>query len=54
MPIAALVAGLLGELTTIRFAVWVGVVLGLVAPLFLLPLRRVRDMPQGPAEPEAA
>ncbi|HEY1554393.1 MAG TPA: MFS transporter [Kofleriaceae bacterium] len=53
LPITALVAGLIGELTTIRTAVWIGVVVGLAAPLFLLPLRRVREMPQGPAEPAA-
>ena len=46
VPIAALLAGMLAELTTIRTAVWVGVLIGLAAPLFLIPLRRVRAMPE--------
>jgi MFS family permease len=45
MPIAAVVAGVLAELTTIRTAVWVGVLIGLAAPLLLLPLRKLREMP---------
>jgi MFS family permease len=45
MPIAALLAGALAELTTIRTAVWVGVLIGLAAPLLLLPLRSLHDMP---------
>jgi len=46
LPIAALVAGALAELLSIRDAVWIGVVVGLVAPAFLLPLRRVVAMPE--------
>jgi hypothetical protein len=46
VPIVALLAGLLAELTSIRTAVWVGVLIGLAAPLFLLPLRRVKLMPE--------
>jgi MFS family permease len=46
VPIVALVAGLLAELTSIRTAVWVGVSIGLIAPLFLLPLRHVKRMPE--------
>lgn len=45
VPITALLAGALAELTTIRTAVWVGTVIGLVAPLFLIPLRHLRHMP---------
>jgi MFS family permease len=46
VPVTALVAGALAELTTIRTAVWVGVLIGLVAPIFLWPLRRVFAMPE--------
>ncbi len=45
VPIAALVAGGLAQLTSIRTAVWVGTIIGLTAPLMLLPLRKLRDMP---------
>jgi predicted MFS family arabinose efflux permease len=44
-PIAALLAGLIAELAGTLFAVWVGVIIGLVSPVFLLPLRHLRDMP---------
>lgn len=46
VPITAVLAGVLAEVTTIRTAVWVGVLIGLAAPLFLLPLRRLRLMPR--------
>ncbi len=46
VPLAALLAGALAELLSIREAVWVGVLVGLVAPLFLLPLRGVGAMPE--------
>jgi MFS family permease len=49
VPVVALLAGLLAELTSIRTAVWVGVLIGLVAPLFLLPLRRLKQMPESPS-----
>lgn len=45
LPIGALIAGVLAELLGTRTAVWIGVVIGLVAPLFLLPLRHLREMP---------
>jgi MFS family permease len=45
MPIAALVAGELASLTSIRIAVWVGVSIGLFATPFLLPLWRLRELP---------
>jgi MFS family permease len=46
VPVTALLAGALAELTTIRTAVWVGVLIGLLAPIFLWPLRRVTAMPE--------
>ncbi len=46
VPIAALAAGWLAEVTTIRHAVWIGVTVGLVAPVFLWPLRSLRMMPE--------
>jgi MFS family permease len=54
VPLVALLAGLLAELTTIRTAVWVGVCIGLVAPLCLIPLRRVRGMPEPASSTEIA
>lgn len=54
VPIVALLAGLLAEFTSIRTAVWVGVVIGLVAPLFLLPLRNLRWMPESHSSTEIA
>jgi MFS family permease len=42
-------AGVLAQLTSIRFATWVGVVLGLSVPLFLLPLRKLRELPAADA-----
>ena len=54
VPIVALLAGVLAELTTIRTAVWVGVAIGLVAPLFLLPLRNLRFMPESHSSTEIA
>jgi MFS family permease len=52
VPVTALLAGLLAELTSIRTAVWVGVSIGLIAPLFLLPLRRLRFMPESHSSTE--
>ena len=49
LPITALAAGALAQLTSIELAVLVGVLIGAAAPLFLLPLRRLRDMPGAPA-----
>ena len=45
LPIGALIAGALAELVGTRGAVWIGVMIGLVAPLFLLPLRHLKEMP---------
>jgi Na+/melibiose symporter-like transporter len=45
LPVTAILAGMLAQVTTTRFAVWVGVLIGLLTPLTLLPLRKLRDMP---------
>jgi hypothetical protein len=45
LPGVAIGAGVLAQVTSIRFAVWVGVIIGLAVPLFLIPLRRLREMP---------
>jgi hypothetical protein len=47
-----LLAGLLAELLSIRDAVWIGVLIGLLAPLFLLPLRHVGAMPEAHSSTE--
>jgi MFS family permease len=54
VPITALLAGLLAELTSIRTAVWVGVSIGLLAPFFLIPLRGLRRMPESHSSTEIA
>jgi MFS family permease len=43
--VATLIAGALAQLTSVPFAVWIGVLIGLLVPLFILPLRNLRDMP---------
>jgi len=45
LPVAAVIAGVLAELLGMRAAVWIGVIVGLVSPLLLLPLRHLKDMP---------
>lgn len=45
VPIAALGAGALADGLGTRTAVWIGVLAGLVAPVFLLPLRSLRRLP---------
>ncbi len=45
LPVAALIAGLLAELLGTRAAVWIGVMVGLISPLLLLPLRHLKEMP---------
>ena len=47
VPVTALLAGALAQLTSIRSAVWVGTLIGLAAPAFLWPLRRLREFPSG-------
>ena len=45
LPIAALVAGVIAELAGTRTAMWVGVSIGMLAPVLLLPLWKLREMP---------
>jgi len=45
LPVAALAAGFTAELLGTRAAVWIGVAIGLVPPLLLLPLWKLREMP---------
>jgi len=49
--VGALLGGVLGEAMGVRGAIWVGVAGLALAPLFGLPgpLRRLREMPEGPA-----
>jgi MFS family permease len=49
LPIGALSGGLIAEAAGTRNAVWVGVLIGLVPPLLLLPLWKLKEMPQGPS-----
>jgi hypothetical protein len=49
LPIAAVMAGLLAELLGTRTAVWIGVMVGLISPVLLLPLRHLREMPASAA-----
>ncbi|HEU0035505.1 MAG TPA: MFS transporter [Kofleriaceae bacterium] len=50
LPIGAILAGVIAELAGTYVAVWVGVLIGLAAPVFLLPLRSLREMPAGPSD----
>jgi hypothetical protein len=52
LPLAALIAGGLATFVGIRTAMWIGVLIGLVAPIFVWPLRHLKDMPA--AEPSAS
>lgn len=45
LPVGALIAGFIAELLGTREAVWIGVSIGLVPPLLLLPLWKIHDMP---------
>jgi hypothetical protein len=47
LPVAALIAGLIAWLAGTLAAVWVGVLVGLAAPIFLWPLRKLREVPSG-------
>jgi Na+/melibiose symporter-like transporter len=49
LPISALAAGFIAEAIGIRNAVWVGVSIGLLPPLLLLPLWKRRDLPSEPS-----
>jgi MFS family permease len=60
-PIVIIAAGALAEATTIRTAVWVGMLIGLAVPLLLLSLRSLQKMPEPaasstdlPVEPAAS
>jgi MFS family permease len=54
LVIASLIAGGLASLIGIRAAVWIGMSIGLAAPLLLWPVRRVRDMSPGDLGASAA
>ncbi len=45
LPIGALIAGFVAEALGTREAVWIGVSIGLVPPLILLPLWKIEKMP---------
>jgi MFS family permease len=47
LVISSLIAGGLASWIGIRAAVWIGMLVGLTAPLLLWPVRRIRDMPPG-------
>ncbi len=49
LPISALLAGFLAEAIGTRAAVWVGVSIGFLPPLLLLPLWKLREIPKGHA-----
>lgn len=48
LPVAALAAGFIAEAVGVRTAVWIGVSIGLVPPILLLPLWKLREMPPSP------
>ena len=45
VPIMAIAAGVLAELTSIRFAMWIGMALAMMVPFVLWPLRRLKQLP---------
>jgi MFS family permease len=45
LVLSAVIAGGLASLIGLRSAVWAGLLVGLTAPIFLWPLRRLREMP---------
>jgi MFS family permease len=45
LPITAILAGTLATLVGIRTAVWIGLLIGLTAPIFLWRLRHLKTMP---------
>ncbi len=47
LPVAAVLAGGLAELIGIEAAVWIGLGIGLIAPVFAWQLRHLHDMPTG-------
>jgi hypothetical protein len=52
LPVAAVLAGGLATLIGTRAAFWVGLSIGLAAPIFVWRLRHLRDMPA--ADPTAS
>jgi MFS family permease len=57
LVVASVLAGGLASLIGIRPAVWIGLSIGLIAPIFLWPLRHLREMPAGnlgPSDPAMA
>jgi len=48
-PVAALVAGAIAATAGTYTAVWVGIVIGFIAPVFLWPLRNLRELPSSNA-----
>lgn len=45
LPIGALISGFVAEAIGTREAVWIGVSIGLIPPLILIPLWKIREMP---------
>lgn len=45
LPTGALAGAAIAQLSSTKVAVWIGVLFGLIAPIFLLPLVRLRAMP---------
>ena len=46
LPVAALIAGFIAQVAGIHVAVWIGVLVGLLAPALLWPLRHLQTMPE--------
>ena len=44
-PIMAILAGVIAETTSVRFAIWIGMALPVAVPFVLWPLRGVRQLP---------
>jgi len=47
LVVSAVIAGALASLAGIRAAMWIGTLVGLIAPALLWPLRHLREMPAG-------
>jgi Na+/melibiose symporter-like transporter len=44
-PIMAILAGVIAETTSVRFAIWIGMALPVAVPFVLWPLRGIRQLP---------